>query len=136
MLPKSEHCIARVPDRTSTWGHMYNCSRKATKDGYCFQHHPDALKAKKDKEAEASNRRFKARDAISDASESLAKVLVASSVHPVVMEAIEAFFKAADEYHAVKYAQERTASELLGFAMWHPLNMARYGKDTTDGNND
>ncbi len=30
----------------------FNCSRNATKDGYCKQHHPDAV-AKRNKETEA-----------------------------------------------------------------------------------
>lgn len=28
--------------------HMYQCSRKAKKDGYCFQHHPEAKKKREE----------------------------------------------------------------------------------------
>lgn len=34
--------------------HSYQCSRKAVKDGYCRQHHPDAVK----KQHEESEKRY------------------------------------------------------------------------------
>lgn len=45
-------CKAQVCDFTS-W-HWYQCQRKATKDGWCWQHHPDKERARHD----ASVRRF------------------------------------------------------------------------------
>lgn len=41
----SERCAERVADG---W-HFRHCSRKAIKDGYCKQHHPDSVKARQDK---------------------------------------------------------------------------------------
>lgn len=37
--------------KTLVWTdfHNYQCCRKAVKDGYCKQHHPDTVKARKEK---------------------------------------------------------------------------------------
>ncbi len=51
---KQEQCKGRVP--YGTWGRERQCSRKAKKDGYCTQHHPETIK-KKDA---ASRRKFDA----------------------------------------------------------------------------
>jgi len=40
-----ERCKERV---FSGWNN-YQCSRKPVKDGYCKQHHPDTIKARKEK---------------------------------------------------------------------------------------
>lgn len=42
-----EKCKVMVPDRQA-WHRECRCTRKATKDGYCKQHHPDA-KAERDR---------------------------------------------------------------------------------------
>lgn len=48
---KVKLCKAQVSDgRTGLW----NCSRRATKDGFCWQHHPDAVK----KREQESQRRY------------------------------------------------------------------------------
>lgn len=39
------------------WPEFNQCSRRATRDGYCGQHHPDAVKAR----VEASSKRFQAK---------------------------------------------------------------------------
>lgn len=34
---------------TGSLGGLFRCYRWATKDGYCWQHHPDAVKARQEK---------------------------------------------------------------------------------------
>ena len=41
-------CKEKVWER-SGWPRAYQCNRKAVKDGYCKQHHPDAVKEREDK---------------------------------------------------------------------------------------
>jgi len=41
-------CKERVSERTG-FGRFYQCQRKAVKDGYCLQHHPDSVKARQAK---------------------------------------------------------------------------------------
>lgn len=36
---------------TGTWARSSQCSRKAVADGYCKQHHPDSVKARREKSA-------------------------------------------------------------------------------------
>lgn len=36
-------CKETVIRYTGTWPHAGRCSRKAVRDGYCKQHHPDAV---------------------------------------------------------------------------------------------
>ena len=38
-------CQERVSD--STGWHRYQCTRKAVRDGYCTQHHPDSVEARR-----------------------------------------------------------------------------------------
>jgi hypothetical protein len=45
--PTDEQCKERVTDTTG-W-HRYRCSRKAVRDGYCNQHHPDTVAARRAK---------------------------------------------------------------------------------------
>ena len=55
MSTKTEQrCQKRV--RHSTW-HSGQCSRRAVKDGYCKQHHPDAL-AQREAEAAAKHKSY------------------------------------------------------------------------------
>ncbi|KKM90918.1 hypothetical protein LCGC14_1233710 [marine sediment metagenome] len=51
-----EGCKGKV---SGGWN-SYSCSRKATRDGYCFQHHPDAIK----KRRQESQRKY---DAVNEA---------------------------------------------------------------------
>ena len=44
-------CRCKQTIYKGTWARASQCSRKATKDGYCKQHHPDAV-AKRNKEVE------------------------------------------------------------------------------------
>ena len=54
-MDKQEQCKKMVPG--SGWGTFRQCSRKAVKDGYCKQHHPDSVKARDD----ASMAKFRAK---------------------------------------------------------------------------
>jgi len=47
----NEFCKELVFD-SGGW-HKYQCSRKAVKDGYCKQHHPDAVAERRKKSEEA-----------------------------------------------------------------------------------
>jgi hypothetical protein len=50
----SKQCKERV---YGDWGRSHQCSRKAVKDGYCKQHHPDTVKARREKsEARAAEK--------------------------------------------------------------------------------
>lgn len=42
-------CVTMVP--WDSWGHTKRCERAAKRDGFCAQHHPDAVKARQDKAA-------------------------------------------------------------------------------------
>jgi hypothetical protein len=136
MIPNRTDCTARVWHNTGNWGNYANCSRKATKDGFCFQHHPDALAEKKNKEKALSDRRSKARDDIYSTSETLAVGLAASVDNPDMLDALGAFLRAAVEYHSVKYATDRVAAEILGFALWGPLWGRVKGEETENENAD
>lgn len=62
MATNDQQCRKRVYGGTYT-GHQ--CTRKAVKDGYCKQHHPDTVKAKQDErdakwKKERAERRTKA----------------------------------------------------------------------------
>ena len=37
---------------TGSWGRGQKCSRKAVKDGFCKQHHPDTVEARRKKSQE------------------------------------------------------------------------------------
>ena len=43
-MSERERCKAQVSD--SVGWHHFQCSRYAVKDGYCKQHHPDAVAAR------------------------------------------------------------------------------------------
>lgn len=45
-----DRCQKWVADPTSMAMRTYQCSRKSIKDGYCTIHHPDYIKAKREKE--------------------------------------------------------------------------------------
>lgn len=44
-----DKCKERVSDNTG-WGRMHQCTRNATLDGFCKQHHPDSV-AERDRKA-------------------------------------------------------------------------------------
>ncbi len=44
----SEHCKTMVYS-SELFGRSYQCQRKAVKDGYCKQHHPDSVEKRKQK---------------------------------------------------------------------------------------
>jgi hypothetical protein len=50
-------CKEQVSNAHS-WGNS-QCSRKATKDGYCKQHHPDTVKDRRAKQAAIYDERFR-----------------------------------------------------------------------------
>jgi hypothetical protein len=54
---KDTHCKQSVPAQAG-WG-FNQCSRKAVKDGFCKQHHPDAVKARE----EASEKKWEEKHA-------------------------------------------------------------------------
>lgn len=54
-----ERCKTTVPDGTG-W-HRYQCSRKDWKDGYCKQHHPDIVKARRQASLEKWDKESKVR---------------------------------------------------------------------------
>ena len=43
-MSKDGNCTAKIPTPDG-WG-TYRCSRKAVRDGFCTQHHPDEVKAR------------------------------------------------------------------------------------------
>jgi hypothetical protein len=54
-----EHCKAGVWSREG-WSRQYQCTRKAKVDGYCKQHHPDAVKRRR----EESDARWRAEEKV------------------------------------------------------------------------
>jgi len=50
----SIHCKQEVTTYHNNWPSSHQCTRKAVVDGYCKQHHPDAVK----KRREESDRKF------------------------------------------------------------------------------
>lgn len=54
---EAEKCKARVPVKGDNWGRKKKCSRWARKEGYCTQHHPDAVKEREEASAERWNRK-------------------------------------------------------------------------------
>lgn len=135
MLPNRDNCIAKVWHSTGNWGTTSNCSRKATRDGFCYQHHPDVIEEKKQKEKAASNQRMANRDKLYEVSDVLALIIGASLATPVGRHAVEQFLEAAKNHHATKYAHERIAAEILGHALWAPLHKVLNTKEAEiDGN--
>ena len=59
--PDPEYCKASVAD-PGGWRNRHQCSRKAKVDGWCKQHHPDAVKARRDKADVKWRQEQKARD--------------------------------------------------------------------------
>ena len=73
-------CKASVwkPDRTFRGGHSVQCTRAAKVDGFCTQHHPDAIKArdlKSRQEYEAKWAADRARRAVEQAAPDLLAAL-------------------------------------------------------------
>ena len=60
-MSKDGNCTAKIPTPDG-WG-TYRCSRKAVRDGFCTQHHPDSKKAR----LEATNAKYKREDALAKA---------------------------------------------------------------------
>jgi len=58
-VPVAERCKEQIW-RSGSWGHS-GCSKRATRDGFCATHHPDAKKARLEKRDAA----WKAKDAAS-----------------------------------------------------------------------
>ena len=56
-----EYCKAEVAEKTGRGLHkgFRECARKAWKDGYCKQHHPETIEAKKVKEQEKYDKWWK-----------------------------------------------------------------------------
>lgn len=48
----SERCKEVVWHQMGAWGNHSQCEKRPKKDGYCTIHHPDYVKAKKDKREE------------------------------------------------------------------------------------
>jgi hypothetical protein len=42
-----ERCQAQIRDRGRFMLHWHRCTRKATRDGYCTQHHPDTVEQRR-----------------------------------------------------------------------------------------
>ena len=57
--PELKYCKANVwpPDGR---GGDYECSRKAKRDGYCVQHHPDSVRARRKEAAARYNEKWRA----------------------------------------------------------------------------
>ena len=45
-------CKEQVWHQSGQWGRQHRCTRKAWKDGYCKQHHPDSVKERNKKSIE------------------------------------------------------------------------------------
>jgi hypothetical protein len=54
------NCQANVYDRFM-FGSFRQCERKAVKDGFCKQHHPDAEKARRDKTKQREDKEWRHR---------------------------------------------------------------------------
>jgi hypothetical protein len=46
-MSDSANCKENVWHASGNWGHSSQCSRKAKRDGYCTQHHPDSVKIRR-----------------------------------------------------------------------------------------
>lgn len=46
-------CKEMLPPKGGPWGRLPQCPRKAVRDGFCAQHHPDAKAARWNKSREA-----------------------------------------------------------------------------------
>lgn len=57
-MSEKEQCKAEVRDRSSRWPRKYQCQRKAVKDGYCKQHHPDSVAERRKESDERYERQF------------------------------------------------------------------------------
>ena len=58
MMEYVERCSEEVAQKGMSFAKYVRCSRKAVKDGYCRQHHPDAVKARKDKREAAAEKKW------------------------------------------------------------------------------
>lgn len=52
----SDQCKTEVQDHTG-W-RWHRCSRTATKDGYCWQHHPDAIEERQEEAMRRLNQKL------------------------------------------------------------------------------
>jgi hypothetical protein len=57
-----ERCKEQVQSQ-SGFGRFRNCSRAAIKDGYCLQHHPESVNARRQKQQEKWEEQHKRREA-------------------------------------------------------------------------
>lgn len=55
-MEEKDRCQKRVYDHTGF--HSVRCSRKAVKDGFCKQHHPDTVKARQERSDKAWREKF------------------------------------------------------------------------------
>lgn len=76
----SDRCKERVREGGLHWTRWHQCSRKAKQDGYCKQHHPDAVKARLDASNETARAEWAAsiaRDRLNRAAPDLLAELIA-----------------------------------------------------------
>ena len=59
---KTEKCKARIYHGIGFFEH--HCSRRAWRDGFCKQHHPDTVKARAEKRAAKYAAKYKAKKAV------------------------------------------------------------------------
>lgn len=59
-MSKPQQCKEEVSDRWTRWPRFYQCKRAAVKDGYCKQHHPDAVAKRRVEADERWKAKFKA----------------------------------------------------------------------------
>jgi len=57
-MADSANCKETVWHQSGNWGHSIQCSRKAKRDGYCTQHHPDSAKARHKSSKDKWDRHF------------------------------------------------------------------------------
>ena len=53
-----QQCKQEVHDRQSSWPRFHQCRRKAVKDGYCKQHHPDTVAERERKSKERWDKKW------------------------------------------------------------------------------
>lgn len=96
-MEQNERCKMRVYG-SSFRG--YPCERKAWKDGYCKQHHPDSVKARHEKRQAKWQAEFDAKRAARKAAEdAAAKQKALAEVAPVLAEALLKAYDAMREPH-------------------------------------
>lgn len=80
----------------SEWGYGYQCTRNASKDGYCGQHHPDAVKARQ----EASNKKWEEESRLRREARNAPYVQIENltAQRDILLEALKEVYKSLDEY--------------------------------------